>query len=281
MKMPGYACVLLVGLMLTVECNASDGKPGPTPHPFVFVFVDAKTERVLGPFPYDRSVYAKAIERATESGAKGVVLKFFIDLPRTDEGDRFLAKAISKTKVVLQAGSGDADSPPVSLPGKFLLKLPAQNGDKAIAANRGGLPLPQLSAVAFDIGFINYQTLDRMPLIEEYEKRYVKSLFACCLELAAGKAAEIVPGKSFRIGDKQLTLDAQSQAAIQFPAKDDLNYISLVDFIQPGIRAEAKDQVVVIGYDGDRIPPVQTPIGAVRQHRVFAYALLSLYQQLR
>jgi len=45
----------------------------------MFVFVDDETESMIGKFPYTRDIYAKAIKVASESGAKAVVLKYFID----------------------------------------------------------------------------------------------------------------------------------------------------------------------------------------------------------
>src|SRR5215212_6630734 len=88
---------------------------------FAVVFVDERTEARLGPFPYDRSVYAKGIERMGELGARGVVLKFFIDQAKTREGDEALAAAMGKVKVVLQAQLLTAEERPNRLPERFFL----------------------------------------------------------------------------------------------------------------------------------------------------------------
>ena len=89
---------------------------------FVLVMIDKKTEDALGPFPYDRVVLAQAVERSTALGAKGVVLKFFMPEPRSDTGDRALAAAMHKTKVLLEAGYPGAP-PSNKLPDRFKLNL--------------------------------------------------------------------------------------------------------------------------------------------------------------
>ncbi|MDB5319878.1 MAG: hypothetical protein JWN40_1509 [Phycisphaerales bacterium] len=53
----------LVLLVWAVPALAAD-RAGPllVPPAFAVVFIDAETEKALGPFPYDRAVYAKGIE---------------------------------------------------------------------------------------------------------------------------------------------------------------------------------------------------------------------------
>jgi hypothetical protein len=250
--------------------------------PFAIVFVDAKTERVLGPFPYDRSVYASAINRAAASGARGVVLKFFIDLPKTEAGDHALVESLGKTRVILQAHIDDAEQSPNPLPKRFTIQPERPpDGAKVFSGDSGVIPLPQLSKEACDVGFIDYTTIDHMPMIERYKGSYVKSLYTCCLELALGERARIVPGKALEIGGRKLPLDADGQVAVRYPAVDDLQYISMIDLLDGPPRAELRDKVVILGFDGAGFEPVQTPAGPIRPHRAFCYALLSLYEQLR
>jgi hypothetical protein len=122
---------------------------------------------------------------------------------------------------------------------------------------------------------VDYVERDRFPILEWYEDRYVKSLATACLELALGQKAQVIPGKSVAFGSRMLSLDSYSQAAIRFPANDDVSYVSLIDFLHS--KTPLKDRVVIIGADVERLPRVQTPIGPVRIHRVFYLALLSLY----
>lgn len=244
--------------------------------------IDKKTEDALGQFPYDRAVLAKAARRSAELGARGVVLKFFLSDPRSESGDRELAEAMTATHVLLEAGYNEG-SPLAKLPDRFLWSPVTPGKVKAHAPSRAGIPLPQLSAAAYDVGFVDYYEQDRFPILELYDGHYVKSLTLATLELAFHQKARIAPGESLRIGNKKLTLDAYSQAAIRFPMKDDLKYIPLVDFLGPELFPQVKDRIVIFGLDVndvERFKPIQTPMGLVRPHRAFYYALVSLYGSL-
>ena len=93
-----------------------------TPAAFAVVFIDARSEAALGPFPYDRDVYDKGIEALAAAKARGVVLKFFIDRPKSDEGDKALGEAMGKVKVILQARLDPEEAHPNPLPERFVLK---------------------------------------------------------------------------------------------------------------------------------------------------------------
>jgi hypothetical protein len=250
------------------------------PDAFVVVLIDAKTERELGKFPYDRSVLAQSIERAAKFEARGVLLKFFIDQRKSEQGDRELAAAMRKTKVILQARLNDAEPEDNPLPARFRLDLPSAD-DHPIHAREGWMPLPELSETAHDIGFSEYSRLERMPIVEKFRDQYVKSLYTCCLELVTGKSARIEPGKRITFGHKSLPLDERDEAPVKLPDRDTLEYIPLVDFLHSEFAARVKDRVVILGYDGELEKPVETPIGKVRGHRLFCYFLFSLYEQLR
>jgi hypothetical protein len=64
------------------------------------------------------------------------------------------------------------------------------------------------------------------------------------------------------------------------PAKDDLGYVSFVDYMDGSIPIDVRNRAVVIGYDGDQSPVVATTIGPVKVHRVFYYGLVSLNSSL-
>jgi len=255
--------------------------PVPSDLPFVLVLIDKKTEDALGPFPYDRAVLARAVRRSADLGARGVVLKFFISSPRSESGDRELAEAMKATSVLLQAGFDEGPPGPVKLPDRFMWSPVTPGKVKAHAASRAGIPLPQLSAVAYDIGFVDYYEQDRFPILELYEGRYVKSLALAILELAFHQNAQVAPGESLRIGNQELALDADSQAAIRFPKKDDVKYISLVDFLAPAPLPQVKGRIVIVGFDAERSKLIPTPMGLLRLHRAFYYALVSLYASLQ
>ena len=252
--------------------------------PFVIVFIDDKTEAALGPFPYDRALYAKAIEQAAALEARGVVVKCFLDQPKSEAGDRALATAMTKTKVVLQARLDDTEANPNPLPERFRVKTPtpaAAEPGGPLAGRRGWIPLPAFADAAHDLGFIDHRVIDRMPLVERYGDDYVKSLYLCCLELAAGETAVVEPGTSVHFGTRMLALDGRSEVAVTYPENDELTALSFVDFLQPGARPGVKDRVVILAYDASRFEPVETPRGKMRPHRVFCHALRSIHAQLR
>ena len=115
-------------------------------------------------------------------------------------------------------------------------------------------------------------------MIELLEDRYVKALTTACLEVALNQPARVIPGQNISFGDKSLALDAHSQVAIRFPAKDDLKYIPLHDFLDTARRFDVKDKVVIVGLDLERYRNVETPLGKLSPHRAFYYVLMSLYR---
>jgi adenylate cyclase len=269
----------LFAIILGVISSASADPPEASHSPFVVVFIDAKSEKVLGPFPYDRTVYANAIDTAAASGARGVVLKFFIDKPKTPDGDVALVQSAKSTKLLVQARLDDRETAPNPLPDRFRIGMNVATAGNLLAGKSGWIPLPALSAAAYDVGFVDFRVIDRMPMIERYGDSVVKSLCLSCLELAFGERAEVSPGKSVRLHGKTVVLDERSEIGVEYPAKDDLPYISFSDFIGGKTQPEAKDRVVILGYDSDQFEPVETPKGKIRPHRAFVYALMSLYKR--
>ena len=251
-------------------------------NPFAIVLVDAKTERAIGPFPYDRAVYAKAIDRTAACVVKGVVIKFFLDLPKSEAGDRALAASLSKTKVILQARIDDSESHPNMLPDRFILHGETHI-ENCISGRSGWVPLPEFANAAADIGFVDARSADHMPLIERYQGQAVKSLALCCLELAVGESSRVEPAVQIKLAGKRLALDPASQVAVTYPKSDTLDFLSLSDLLSGEIPAESiKQKVILIGYDGggSGSTPIQTPLGPLKPHRAFCYGLFSVYGQL-
>jgi hypothetical protein len=210
-----------------------------------------------------------------------MVLKFFIDRAGTKEGDIALASAMRQTSVILQARLDDKEPHPNDLPNRFKLGVVREGDGRMLGADSGWLPLPQMADAAHDIGFIDHVTLDRMALVERYRDHYVKSLYTCAIEMALGERARITPGKSIEFGAAKLKLDEHSEAAIRYPAKDGLQYLSFIDLLDGPVRSDLAGRVVIIGWDASRFEVVQTPAGPIRPHRAFCYALLWLYEQLQ
>src|SRR5688500_13635958 len=94
-------------------------------HDFIAVFFDddSATElRVDAPLP--RDLVAKVITRLHEAGARGLVLKFFYDLPSDPKKDEAVAKALCLMPTALQA-CHRADGSTNALPERF--RIPKNN----------------------------------------------------------------------------------------------------------------------------------------------------------
>jgi CHASE2 domain-containing sensor protein len=97
-RMPKQLSVALLFLLLTTVAWARDFNGE-----FAVVFIDPDTEARHGKIPLDRALIARALEVLAKANARAVVLKFFLDQPRSEDGDRRLSEAIARIPVVLQA----------------------------------------------------------------------------------------------------------------------------------------------------------------------------------
>lgn len=273
--------VLLSTLCCAVHAQAAQGDNPRSP--FAFVMIDAKSERTLGEFPFDRAVLAKAVERAAAMKARAVVIKFYLDQPKSAEGDRALAAAMQKIPVALAACVGpekDRPKEPNPLPNRFVLMRHGAGGPKAIGGNSGWIPLPDFTERAAAIGFSDSAgAIDAIPMIESYQRTYVRSFWLMCLELAFNDGALVTPGRDVSLNDKSMPLDERSLATIEFPKEDRVATISFIDFINGKVPDDAiRDKVIVIGADTAKMPTVETPIGKLGIHRAMNLQLLALYE---
>lgn len=150
----------------------------------------------------------------------------------------------------------------------------------AVSGKSGWLPLELLSTNACDVGFVDFVSPVSVPIIERYQGHYVKSLYLCALEMAFDGRATI-EGHELKIAGRSLALDKQLQAAITLPERDELEYLSFGDLLEGKLASAAfTDKIVVLGYDGSKIPKIQTPVGNLKAHRVFCYSLFDLYARM-
>lgn len=252
--------------------------------PFALVMIDEASEAKYGGFPVDRALIAQAIDKLAAAGVRGVVLKFFYDAPSNAASDAALASALSKTKVILQARIDDTESKPNRLPERFVLAVPA--GPVAVSGVSGWLPIPVLSNRAHNVGFVDITTVDRVPAFERLGERSYPSLTVAAISLALGDTAlTIQPGKQIRLGNKTVSLDAQSQimlSATTFRNADDTAYFSFADVVEGKVAPQAlRGKVVVIGYQGSKMPTVRTNAGATKLHVAFWLGLQDAWKQFQ
>ncbi|MDB6030947.1 MAG: hypothetical protein JWM16_1285 [Verrucomicrobiales bacterium] len=245
---------------------------------FAVVMIDTNSEAKLGTFIFDRSLLAQGIEKAAELGARGVVLKFFMDREKSASGDKQFADALRKVPVVLQARMDDTEAHPNPLPDRFFLKeLQAKT---KVSGSSGWIPLPAFAMGAADVGFVDFGSVE-VPMLETYQGRTVKSLVVCCLEVGTGSRASFEKDYVASFGKKLLRLDNKYGIKANRPMKDQLKYIPFHSLLAGEPEAAGvKGKVVIIGYDGAHIHSTTLPIGGVRAHRAFVYVLKSIYEQL-
>lgn len=249
--------------------------------PFALVFVDAKTEQKLGGFPLDRAMLAKGVRQLKSAGAKAVILKFFFDQPRVTASDAALADAISVLPVALQARIDDMEAAPNQLPARFFVEGLNLGGSTVLSSKSGWLPLPSLADRAAAVGFVDVASTSRVPLLERYQGRFVKSLYLCALELAFDGQARIEPGKELTLAGRKTRLDAANSVPAEFPQVDSLDYVPFHELLsKPEAVGKLKGKVVVLGYDGAKMHTLATPVGPRKAHRVFWHGLQSLCQQI-
>ena len=241
---------------------------------FAVVFIDQAAVARFGNFPFDRSVYAQALENSAKAGARGVVLKFFLDQARSSSGDAALAKALSKLPVVLQARIDDTEQTANPLPQRFTLAERALASP--VAGNSGWIPLRQFAEPAVDIGFVDFVS-SPIPLVETYQGRPVKSLVLGAVELALGAKAVFGPAHSTFIGKHEIRTDAVNAVSVQFAPDRAISTLPFNDLFDGKLRpVELKDKVIILGYDGADTPRV----GGVGIHRLFVQMLRALYESM-
>lgn len=229
---------------------------------FVPVFIDARSEAKLGSFPYDRGVYAEALMAFEKLGAKGVVLKFFLDQPK-GKGDDALALAMTKLPVLLQARCDDSEANPNPLDARFSTAIGKQT-TFTVTCKSGWIPLAQLQRNAADVCFIDQPAIDVALWLERYQGRAVKTLYACALALAK---------KSVPAADDNGTRKVDLTKVPRF------DVISLVDVLDGKIeRARITEKIIVFGYEGSKTAMFDSTIGRISAHRVFMLNLRAMEQ---
>lgn len=245
---------------------------------FAVVFADATTEAKLEKLPLSRAVLADAIEWAAKAGARGVILKFFLDRPRQLEGDRALAHALTLLPVLLQARIDDTEAASNDLPSRFL--LPGDTRATAINGTGAWIPIPPFSAPAHDICFVDFLSAT-VPVIESYRGASVKSLLLCAVELATGERA--IPSAAGTLAFMGNTLPTDELFRLSVPIVDlsPLETLTLHDLLDGSIAASSlKGKVVILAYDGPNINRLDSGYGAVGAHRLFVLLLRDFYQSL-
>lgn len=240
---------------------------------FVVVYIDAKTEAKFGAIPLNRGVLAEGIEAIAKAGAKGLVLKFFLDQAKDERDDKRLAGALSRIPTVLQARLDDAERSANLLADRFTV---AESFGVAVKGASGWIPLPAFASQAKDIGFVDFNS-PLVPMVEQYQSHTVKSLILCAIELAANQRARLHGGRNIEIGSHVIQVDGKNQALAKLRSSPLRHSVSFNAVLDGSARNELKNKVVILAYDGPHIDTLSTAWGPMGTHAYFVNILKSIY----
>jgi len=250
-------------------------------HDFIAVFFDdqsAKELHVDAPLP--RALKAQVIRILHEAGARGLVLKFFEDLPSDEEQDRTYAKALCLLPTTLQACLCLDGSTNVLADQFYISKTNRIRLQSVMSDKQGYMPLPQFSACARGVGFVDIERPDGIPLIEKYQERLVMSLYVTALELETRERADYSSGTNVVFGNRSLSYNELGEHSITGELQK-LEYIPFHHVLQGTVaREKFRGKIVILGYDGARIHGIHTPWGEIKAHRLFVQSLLALTRDL-
>ena len=272
MKMRQVAWAALIVLQALGALNAASRRS--LDESFAFVFIERRAEEEWQGPPFDRSLYARAIDRCRELGAKGVVIKLFLDQARAEPGDEALAVAMSRIPAILQARMEAETGTGNNLPEKFAFSLQPlavrERGDHA------WIPLPRLSAVAADIGFVDFAD-EKIPLLEGYRGKIYKSVVVCALELQSGQRVRLDGNGELLLGDRPFRADARYVLGIKRSLAP-LPAHGLSDLLSGKTsRAEIEGKVVILGWTGAKAGTISAPEGEVPVHVYFGQCLRAVF----
>ncbi len=253
--------------------------------PFVAVFVDDATEKELGAFPYDRSKYAQAISALRKAKAKAVVVKYFLDQAKPGMGDDELSAEIKKIPVLLQARLDSTEPHPNVLPVSFGCGSQVTGDTGALLSGQSGwIPLEKFSQGCAGVGFVDRASkadVLNISSVVKYKDGVFPSLELAALELALGQPAQITLGNKITLAGHSLPVDAAGKVQTQLPAKDQIDSISFLDVLKGTFDKErVAGKIVILGYDAQKTPTLETLQGPIRIHRLFYYSLENFYKQL-
>ncbi len=239
---------------------------------YAVVMIDDVTLREFGAFPFDRSLYARALDRCRDLHAQTVVLKLFLDQPKTTTGDAALAMAMQHLPVILQARLDPSEPSTASIPARLALtpKLAAARAD-----DHGWIPLAPLLENTAGLGFVDFDTTD-IPLVENYRGTSFRSLIISILEADLGQRVDFSRSGIVRLEPYQVAVTPESVLHVE-PGDQPLpDFISFRDLMTGKVTETAlQGRIVIIGYNAANGPQIETRQGPVPAHVFFIRCLVS------
>jgi hypothetical protein len=197
------------------------------------------------------------------------------------KSDTILAKSFDGLRVVLQARIDDNSEDSNALDDRFTLSAIDCSKVKTIEGRRGWIPLPIFAQRSEKIGFVDLTDTDKLPVIEKYQNRCVKSLVLSALEIAYDSEATIIPGQMVTIKNWKILINERNEVQVPVTSIPKMDYLPFHRLISgESDKQLLEGKIVIIGYDGSKIHSVRTPIGPIKAHRLFCHQLFSVYGML-
>ena len=245
---------------------------------FLFVTTNESDSAKLGTWPLDRAIYAAAIARAKEGGAKAVVLKFFFDRPSSAESDKKLLTALGTLPVYLQfTFQRDGDG------SQFHFRARREVSDlpgPIFDGPPGSLPPLKWQRAATDLGFVNAlpdPDNDRVEIVGSGGGHNALSLQVLAVEAAFGQRVRIGPQR-LRFADMSIPISSDGRIACRYLETERPVEHSLFDFLNGATpKNDISSRVVIIGNTRDDTPRLTTSaLRTLPIHEVFFRQVLCL-----
>ncbi len=273
------AIVALCAGAADARAQSATQRQSTSPH-YLFVATNDEDAGRLGPWPLNRSVYAAAIARARDDGARAIVLKFFFDRPSMPEADAELAGAIASMPVFLQFAFAE-DGEKAEGQSVWRSDFGPENLKVFFHGSPSLLPLPLFRENAAGIGFVNALPdphHDRVEIIGSTGVGVGIAPSLQFLSIAAGGAKVSVREMRFAINGQSYEIGDDGRVHCPYLDAGRPTEYSLSAFLDGQVpRSEVADHVVVIGNtrrDTPRYPISQNV--SLPVHEVFFRQVLCL-----
>lgn len=246
----------------------------------VIVNFDDQSATALSSGP-NRAIFSAVIDKLRDAGAKAIVLKYFLDTPTNEKNDSLLETSLKSSRVLLQATINDA--PPVSktLNSKFEFSGTIRDVKPRVSGLEGWLPLERYQQYAAQVCFVDVPDLHAIPLLEIFNGKAVKSLYACILEEVLGHKLDFVGPDYASFGEARVPVNRYGEVPVTLSDLGFPKYISVASLIKSNHHGDSlRNKIVVISYSGARSPTVEVDGKPVIVHQVFLAGLRELLSRV-